>query len=115
MPTTLHADSLWSKFGFGDGDLLWEPLCDLGFEDVSDRVVLKRCIHKYLLPALPSPVEVWEIGGIHNPVRAVDFGKEDAPEWARTFSVELSDEVLVEEAAVARSEGLLWDVPGDEI
>lgn len=73
---TLFSDGLLSKWGFSDGDVLDEPLWDhadeLGINPRGGDIhaVLIRAVHEYLLPALDQDVQVYEIGTIHNPIRA---------------------------------------------
>ncbi|OGR27283.1 MAG: hypothetical protein A2139_07810 [Desulfobacca sp. RBG_16_60_12] len=83
----LNSDSLFSKFGFCDGDVLddWmfshtrEHTFDLkavpgssvgyfGFE----HALLIRLVRKYLLTVAPRPIRTYTIGSIHNPIRAED-------------------------------------------
>lgn len=83
----LDTNSLFSKFGFCDGDVLDEFMWDyepaqggrltgkpgsrvefLGF----DHALLVRLVKKHLLPLVPRPVETYQICSIHNPLRAED-------------------------------------------
>jgi hypothetical protein len=72
---------LLSKWGFGDGDMLEDVLDEwldgkwpdedfaadaLGFE----HRVLVRVVREHVLPHVTTPVEVYELGTIHNPIRA---------------------------------------------
>jgi hypothetical protein len=70
----LTADSLFSKWGFGDGDMpdaVWEYADETGYEWHSDwHDVLRRLVQKHLLPALDRRVETFDISTIHNPIRA---------------------------------------------
>lgn len=68
----LDSDSLFSKFGFCDGDLLDDFLWDEygSDEPVEDHAVLVHLVKKHLLPALPRVVKVYRMHSIHNPVRA---------------------------------------------
>lgn len=86
---TLDTDGLYSKWGFGDGDVLDDALYDLGYgdqyakerdwlrEDLSrfnfDHRVLIRVVHHVVVPALGAHHQiggVFTIHTIHNPVRA---------------------------------------------
>jgi hypothetical protein len=86
---TLHTDGLYSKWGFGDGDVLDDVLYDLGYGDQwekerawinadhsrfsFDHRVLIRVVHHVVVPALAAHHQiggVYTIHTIHNPVRA---------------------------------------------
>jgi len=88
----LNSDSLFSKFGFCDGDVLddWmfsrtsEHTFDLkavpgssveyfGFE----HALLIHLVRKYLLPAAPRAIRTFNIGTIHNPIRAEEDEAQD--------------------------------------
>lgn len=71
---TLHSASLLSKWGFDDGDLLWDFLYDLDNGHRAHKInheVLVATVQKWLLPALDQQVEtyVMELSS-HNPIRA---------------------------------------------
>ena len=70
---------LLSKWGFGDGDMLEDVLDEwlngkwpdddydpLGFE----HRVLVRVVREHVLPHITTPIEVYEVGTVHNPIRA---------------------------------------------
>lgn len=65
---TFHADSLASKWGFEDGDILGE--FDLP-NSVDEHALLIRLVRAHLLPLLNPRLEVIEIGTCHNPIRAL--------------------------------------------
>lgn len=71
----LDAESLCSKWGFGDGDALddwWWDTYDEG-PDVNTDDLLYALVVAYLVPAIRDAghtVEIERIGTIHNPVRA---------------------------------------------
>ena len=80
MTTTLHASSLFSKWGFGDGDViddvLWRHHDDgVTWSDlVDDKLVLDELIRRHLLPlvhaAMPdSEIDYAYIDSLHNPCR----------------------------------------------
>ena len=76
-PLRLATDDLFSKWGFGDGDVVEDYLWDHVDEDLQarlfdldQRAVLCQLVRSHLLPALDRPVEVYEIQTIHNPIRA---------------------------------------------
>lgn len=91
---TLHADNLFSKWGFRDGDLFKEIVDELVEEGLIDPhlwavahdgtdkhspqdVALLKAVKKFLLPALKSRVKV-HLCWTHNPVRAYKLnGKKD--------------------------------------
>jgi hypothetical protein len=67
----LDSDSLFSKWGFRDGDTLREN--DAGIPaKVDSHAVLCHLVRAHLLPALPREVRVYEICSMHNPIRADD-------------------------------------------
>ena len=82
---TLDADSLSSKFGFCDGDVLDDWRYSLGDDMVRglvakpgtktaslgfEHALLSNLVREHLLPALPHAVEVYDICSCHNPIRA---------------------------------------------
>lgn len=72
---TLHSDGLLSKFGFNDGDLTdeladWFEAEGIDYARVAWHQVLCRLVREHLLPVLDQAVVVYEIGTIHNPIRA---------------------------------------------
>lgn len=64
---TFFTESLLSKWGFSDGDLL-DWLYEFGIRD--KHAVLCAVVRQKVLPALAQRVEVDEIGTCHNPIRA---------------------------------------------
>lgn len=71
----LHAQSLASKFGFMDGDIV-SFFCGVNnieseLKDKDSHDVLIKLVRKHLLP-LVSHVEVFEISTMHNPIRCED-------------------------------------------
>jgi hypothetical protein len=81
---TLYANSLLSKWGFGDGDAIsdyiWENLNDLAYK-VNEHKLLLHLVKKYLLPKLNHKIEVIFIGTHHNPVRAEMIDGENYSNW----------------------------------
>lgn len=71
----LHAQSLASKFGFMDGDIVSlfceENNIESELKDKDSHDVLIKLVRKHLLP-LVSHVEVFEISTMHNPIRCED-------------------------------------------
>ena len=71
----LHAQSLASKFGFMDGDIVSlfceENNIESEIKDKDSHEVLIKLVRKHLLP-LVSHVEVFEISTMHNPIRCED-------------------------------------------
>lgn len=83
---TLRVIDLFRKYGFGDGDMLDEVLWENGFRGVRtarlyasfEHMVLHELVKRYVVPALPVPLNTECLRGtIHNPVR-VDLGDADA-------------------------------------
>lgn len=71
----LHAQSLASKFGFMDGDIVSlfceENNIESELKDKDSHDVLIKLVRKHLLP-LVSHVKVFEISTMHNPIRCED-------------------------------------------
>lgn len=71
----LHAESLASKFGFMDGDIVSlfceENNLESEIKDKDSHDVLIKLVRKHLLP-LVSHVKVFEILTMHNPIRCED-------------------------------------------
>lgn len=71
----LHAQSLASKFGFMDGDIVSlfceENNIESEIKDKDSHDVLIKLVRKHLLP-LVSHVKVFEILTMHNPIRCED-------------------------------------------
>lgn len=79
LDLTLSSHCLLSKWGFGDGDQFSDFVVDNGyyvktdFDSLScDKEVLKLAVERYLLPKLPTPIRIYTIITIHNPIRVVD-------------------------------------------
>lgn len=104
---TLDAASLWSKWGFSDGELLNDVVYVAMHQSAAlreaDAVVTKdkwvgtmaqqvlcETVRRYLLPLLPG-IEVEEIGTSHNPIRVKDAsGHNDAPDNVKDVRIEVS-------------------------
>lgn len=110
LSVELRAESLFSKWGFGDGDMLDDILEANGFDQEPrrdddhlyfDHEVLALCVERYLLPELPEPVATFRVGTIHNPIRAETVKKWEAeiPPALLGFGVEISADTVL---AVAR-------------
>lgn len=71
----LHAQSLASKFGFMDGDIVSlfceENNIESELKDKDSHDVLIKLVREHLLP-LVSHIEVFEISTMHNPIRCED-------------------------------------------
>ena len=101
---TLRGDGLYSKWGFGDGDIVLEALYDLEDSGVPvtkadyelDHQVLIALVRAELLPKLPVPVEVFDLSTIHNPIRVEDPHHFDGSEQQNAdVAVEITDVVLL--------------------
>lgn len=98
--TTLRAACLWSKWGFEDGDVMFNPMYRLGYvsqdmSSIGDEDVLAECVRRYLLPLLPAGTPVEIVNTHHNPVRHPDYGRDAVvPEWAKGVSVDLTDDQI---------------------
>ncbi|MGW4240883.1 hypothetical protein [Nocardia sp. NPDC004722] len=73
----LTAESLFSKFGFSDGDQVQEWLWsieELGYyvdawDQIDDHAVLRQLVREHLLPGIPGEFTVCDISSHHNPIR----------------------------------------------
>lgn len=92
---TLVSSGLLSKFGFGDGDTLWDwsynAAEDLGVPIViDDHAALRRLVREHLLPALTQTVVVYDIDTIHNPIRAETVDGVAIDDYADNDHIELT-------------------------
>jgi hypothetical protein len=70
---TLRAADLYSKWGFGDGDILRDAFDDMNLGGIElEHETLCLLVEDKLLPILPRPVKTDRIGSIHNPIRVDD-------------------------------------------
>jgi hypothetical protein len=90
----LSGDSLFSKYGFNDGDMPdalmdWldadHPSVDYSVEDW--HPVLVQLVRGHLLPLLPDGLEVYEIDTIHNPIRARSLNGVDTTHLERALDL----------------------------
>lgn len=114
-PLQLHSDGLLSKWGFGDGDVLFDYICDhledhgVQVMDVDEPEVLRALVRRYLLPELRRhhEIELVDIDTHHNPIRARRVDGVDVTDlWYETRqsrvtlrpdSVEVPHEAVLEE------------------
>jgi len=95
LPTgyTLDLCDLCSKFGFEDGEQ-FSDLCytleDVGAGKVDPEAFIRAVVRKWVLPSVGNPA-VYEIGGIHNPIRH-DIGSDlsSCPETHFEGKIEIS-------------------------
>lgn len=119
MSYLLDAESLCSKWGFGDGDMFdEEPFDTLLFQGdgiwISGQLPLIAAVRKYLVPKLDSRVVIEEIDTHHNPIRATE---ETIPFVDRNIEVEVTfdqvwlafQELYPDEAAEAGKHGAPTD------
>lgn len=73
----LFGESLLSKWGFGDGDVIndwwWDTYDEPLPDQASHHDVLRRLVREHLIPAIEAAghtIEVCDIETIHNPIRA---------------------------------------------
>ena len=102
---TLHAEDLWSRGGFSDGDILEEFWPEVLFEDSSDadphgeeHRVLIYLVRNLLLPKVDPQHydEIMEIVTNHNPIRVSNHFHAEVPDEVREISVTVTeDEVLL--------------------
>ena len=87
-----YTNGLLSKWGFEDGDQLIEytyASYAWGAPQLCDRNdLLVAVVRKFVLPHLVQRVEVYEIGGSHNPIRAKSV---DGVEFDNHYDTEQPD------------------------
>ena len=84
-----YPSGVCSKWGFNDGDLLFDLVYDeLLPPGATENAVLVAAVREFVAPLFGDRVELYEIGGIHNPIRAARIDGTDwdayapnAPEW----------------------------------
>ena len=64
-----HTDSLLSKWGFSDGDMLEDLLYDNNLGDVDTHTVLIKVVKEMVAPKVKQVLDIYEIPSIHNPIR----------------------------------------------
>lgn len=109
---TLHAESLLSKWGFGDGDALEDWWWDNFDEEppFNDHDVLYALVLAHLVPAIEEAghsVEVFRIHTIHNPVRGRRLDGEEVDSYAGAYVLPIEVSVTREQilAATPDNEG----------
>lgn len=117
----LAADCLFSKFGFGDGDLLDDLLLDSGYDpdlgEVWDeygktelglsQLLLVKLVDTFLLPSLPIKLEPKICLGIHNPYRcdtAIAHGESTTPREVEINAVTIPNATVLEMAEALKLE-----------
>lgn len=122
LPTlTLHAESLFSKWGFRDGDMIGDWLDEVDdsgrdirrYLDVDYHRVLRHLVRTYLLPLIPGEFTLYDIETCHNPIRIdtwrgeqwVDFTTDGPAELADIY-VEIPGSVVAEILERERRGGL---------
>ena len=68
----LDADSLFSRYGFGDGDILTDALDNAGLSIENEKETLRWLVRHTLLPVIPFEVKVEDVITLHNPIQAVE-------------------------------------------
>jgi len=102
MTIRLYASGLFSKYGFGDGDIIDGILWDNGLGQKAAvgkyadfglaHATLIDLVKTKLLPSLPFPVNTEEILTSHNPIRA-EYGESE--EGLENFFVEVTYEDIL--------------------
>lgn len=89
MSIELHAIDLLNKWGFGDGDVIWDWAYDHGVDlddrETTDHVALQSLVRKFLVPAIEAAghaVEIQDLETIHNPIYASSLDGVDVP-WPK--------------------------------
>ena len=72
-----YPDDLCSKFGFGDGDMLYELIeeHDLG---VDHQELLIAVVERLVVPQIDREIETYTLPSLHNPIRAATIDGEQA-------------------------------------
>lgn len=102
MPLTLDAVDLYSRFGFGDGDVIeimsFENLTEEQFERICDHNPLENLVRRYLLPEIEritgKLLEVEYINTHHNPMRVKNLPQPIPPEMENIFVTVTLEQVL---------------------
>lgn len=101
MPESLRlrADSLLSKWGFGDGDTpeIVYDYCEangIEYQHLNWHATLVRLVREHLLLVLEQDVETYEIETIHNPIRAQTVGGVLIDATSVTHAIDLSPEYV---------------------
>lgn len=89
---TLLAEDLESKWGFSDGDLIFDWLPDDDLDKLCDfsHTVLVDLVRTHLMPVVTAAghsVELEVIGTIHNPVRARSINGQEVDHYADHRSI----------------------------
>ncbi len=95
----LPASGLFSKWGFNDGNVIWEwigaaedsGLVELHQLDVDTHVVLIQLVTEHLLPLVPGPFTIQHIDTIHNPIRVGTWRGEEWDDYAKDAPTEVAD------------------------
>lgn len=107
---TLYGDSLLSKWGFGDGDMLgdwWWDHFDQDFP-ADEHAVLRDLVRTHLVPAIEAAgiqLSVFDIETIHNPIRAEVVNGEEVDHYNGDATFEPQVDVSVPVEAI-------WDAIG---
>ena len=101
---TLHldGDSLLSKWGFGDGDCVFDYWWDAADEAVEfdHHAALRLLVHRHLIPAIEAAghtITVYNIETSHNPIRADMLDGEPVDDYANRIADLPSVEVTLAE------------------
>lgn len=84
---TLFSSGLLSKWGFGDGDVLfdaWWDWCEsqgIPYTPIGKHSILCELVETRLVPALDQKVETVRISTNHNPIRATTVNGADAEQY----------------------------------
>jgi hypothetical protein len=105
QPLTLDAEQLYARWGFADGEILERYFEAFGVDRFAKPTegayadehlfgaVLVELVQSFLLPHAPAGFAV-ELYTSHNPIRAAvgdePLKRENAPNWAKALSVEIS-------------------------
>ena len=97
---------LLHKFGFGDGDMLYDFVQEHGL-GVDDRHLLVAVVERLVVPQLDQVVETYTVGTMHNPVRAltIDGEQADIDSTLTPDTVEVSESEIIRIAQTLPASG----------
>lgn len=96
-----YSEDLLQKFGFGDGDMLYDLVEEHGL-GVDHQDLLAAVVERLVVPRLDQAVETYVIGPSHNPIRAdtIDGAKADIDS---TLTPEVVEVLVADIIRIART------------
>ena len=105
----LCSSGLLSKWGFHDGDIVWDWSYDARDETglplvIDDHETLRRLVRGYLLPAIEQEISAYDIETIHNPIRSESVNGLVIDDYADNDHIVLTpDQVVIPASVVLRT------------